>query len=501
MLSRREVESFIQQYPKFEDTILGLQYAPRLPKGMLRETQEVIGLARKFVDEEIRPNSLDLERKTFEDPDYLPWDLVKKANQWGFYTMWVPKLFGGKGMNMPSMSYFIEDVGASCLGITNVIGVHYLGVAGITASGNVKITNRILREVAWGEKTGDPCIIALAITEPSAGTDAEEVELADKGTMTCHAKRVEGGYVFNGAKIFISMGHVSKWTVLYGSTDLKHPTDTMVAAVVKQGAEGFSIVRHENKMGQRVCPASELAFVDCFVPDDQILLDSQRAKTFSNKPYRKIIQKYIDYIVSITRAGVGAMGAGTARGAFEEALKFAAKTKIGGKLMINQEWAQCMLAEMYKNVSLARLAYMEANYANSHRGIYEQLQLKPMYYYLKYMPQIYFDKVIQPLLNHDAATWLMSKASLDMQPVENQRCTSGWASLAKFTGTDYGVKNAQMALEMMGQTGLRHESTAEKKLRDAKLLQIYEGTNQLNRLNLFKCLIEPEYPDARVFED
>jgi len=64
-----------------------------------------------------------------------------------------------------------------------------------------------------------------------------------------------------------------------------------------------------------------------------------------------------------------------------------------------------------------------------------------------------------------------------------------------------GMKNSQMALEMMGQAGLRHEQGAEKILRDSKLLQIYEGTNQLNRINLFNCLIARSVPQARVFEE
>jgi alkylation response protein AidB-like acyl-CoA dehydrogenase len=64
-----------------------------------------------------------------------------------------------------------------------------------------------------------------------------------------------------------------------------------------------------------------------------------------------------------------------------------------------------------------------------------------------------------------------------------------------------GMKNSQMALEMMGQTGLRHDQGTEKILRDSKLLQIYEGTNQLNRLNLFNCLIARNVSQARVFEE
>ena len=85
--------------------------------------------------------------------------------------------------------------------------------------------------------------------------------------------------------------------------------------------------------------------------------------------------------------------------------------------------------------------------------------------------------------------------------MEAQKRCSGWSSIAKFFGTDMGLKNSQMALELMGQAGLRHDRGAEKFLRDSKLLQIYEGTNQLNRLNLFNCLIARCVPQARVFEE
>ena len=112
------------------------------PRHMVKETKEVIAMARKFNQEVARPLALELDRKTHEDPDYMPWDLVEKANRWGFYTMWIPKLFGGKGYNMPSMSYFVEEVGSVCLGIANVIGVHYLGMAGVMSSANARLTKK-----------------------------------------------------------------------------------------------------------------------------------------------------------------------------------------------------------------------------------------------------------------------------------------------------------------------------------------------------------------------
>ena len=501
MLTSSEVSARLSHFPKFEDTWLSLSYAPHMPKHMVRETMEVIAIARKFNEEVAKPLALKLDRLAHEDPDYLPWDLMEEANRRGFYTMWIPKLFGGHGYNMPSMSCFSEEVASVCVGIMNVIGVHYLAVAGLTASGNTRLAKKILREVVEGEKSGKPCVLALATTEPGAGTDVEEVDLVDKGKVTCLASRVKGGYIVNGTKVFISMGHVSSWTVLYAYEDTKRPSESTIGFVVKTGTKGFSFGGHENKMGQKVCPASVLIFEDCFIPDEQVIFSADIVKMFSSHSVREIGQRYIDYVVSATRPGVCAFGIGVARGAFETALQYASTTYVNGGLLINQEWTQCVLAEMYKNVILGRLAYAEANNANSHRGLYRLLQSKPAYYYLKAMPRLWFDKVISPMLDWKITAKAMSRILFDMPKPEDQRCCSGWASVAKITGTDLGVKNCQMAMEIVGQKGLRQDAGVEKMLRDIKLLQIYEGTNQLNRLNAFKCLIAPQVPQARVFED
>jgi acyl-CoA dehydrogenase len=501
MRDRSQVEYIISRDPDFEDAAPMLHYAPRMPKGMIKETHEVVAMARRFNDEVARPLSVELDRRTHEDANYLPWDLVKKANEWGFYTMWVPRIFGGKGYNMPSLSYFVEEIGSVCLGIANVIGVHYLGIAGLMMAGNTSVIRKVMHDVVKGEKTGEPCIIAFAVTEPMAGTDVEEVDLMDKGKITCRARKVNGGYIINGTKIFISMGRVSKWTVVHAFIDPKKASETMVIMMVKEGMKGFTVGSHENKMGQRICPASVLYFDDCYVPDELVMFDPEKVSKFSKQPVRDILMRYIDNLVCITRPAVGSFGTSAARGAFEAALKFANETELDGKPMINHEWVQCRLAEMYANVRLGRLAYVDANTANSYRGVYNLLQMKPMYYYLKYTPRVVFDKVISHLLNRPIGTWLMSKWYLDWQKPKDQHCCTGLASLAKFTGTDFGVRNCQMALELMGQTGLRHENGVEKILRDAKLLQIYEGTNQLNRLNLFKSLIAPACPKARVFEE
>ncbi|MBU1671804.1 MAG: acyl-CoA/acyl-ACP dehydrogenase [Actinobacteria bacterium] len=500
MFSSNGDRAILDREPRFDDITSSLKSVSKMPKAAFRETAQVIATARRFNEEVVRPRALELDRLKHEDPDYLPWDMVEEANRRGFYTMFIPKLFGGHGLNMPSLSCFMEEVASGCTGIANLIGVHYLGVATLCASWNLRVMNRVMRDTAEGERNGKPCLISLAITEPGAGTDVEELELVGKAKVTCHAERVPGGYRLNGNKIFISNGHLSTWHMTIAYTDLDDPANTTVMLAVRNGMEGFSFGRQEHKMGQKACPASELIFEDCFVPDDLVCFDALQAARHT-RSMQAVTMQVIDYVLSGSRAGVGSFGTGVARGAYEEALRFASQAEVGGKLLINHEWAQCVLAEMYKNVALARLSYVETNYANGLYGLFKVLHYKPLFYLMKYLPQQFVDAVVQPFLNMDFVTWLFRKIYFDWQREDEYQRTSGWASLSKFSATDAGVRNCQLALELMGGAGVRTDQVAEKHLRDSKLLQIYEGTNQLNRLNLFKCLIGRSVPAAKVFED
>jgi alkylation response protein AidB-like acyl-CoA dehydrogenase len=483
----------------FDDVTCSLAATGRQPKGMIAETRKVIAMARKFNDEVIRPYALEADRTMQQNPDFLPWEFVEKANQWGFFTLWMPRVFGGHGYSIPTLSYFMEETGSACLGLSNMICVHYLAVATIFGSWNPRMINFLCRQVAEGEKNGRPCLLSTAITEPGAGTDVEELELVDHGNVACSATRVDGGYRINGSKVFISSGHMSTWHMVICYTDLKNPASSMIILPVKTGTEGFSFGRVEHKMGVKACPASELIFKDCFVPDDMVMMrpeDGARHKRGARGTNAQIL----DYVLSTSRAGVAAWGAGAARGAFESALAFAMDTDVNGKRLVNHEWAQVMLADMYRNVNLARLTYQESNYANGMYGMMKTIQMKPVYYYLKYMPKGLLDRFGGPMLAWNLTRRIFEKIHLDGQKDAEFHRTSGWGSLAKYTGTDLGMKNCQMALELMGQDGLRQDRRAEKIFRDAKLLQIYEGTNQLNRLNMFKCLVARDHPGIRVFE-
>jgi alkylation response protein AidB-like acyl-CoA dehydrogenase len=500
MLTISEVKTLCARQPNFEDMICSLRAISKQPKKIRKETREVVALARKFNDKVVRPYAVELDRKVQQDPGFLPREFIEEANRWGLYTLWIPRIFGGKGYNLPSFSYFIEEIASVCTAMSNLIGVHYLGVATLIATWNTRIIRRVFQEVVEGEKNGRPCLISLALTEPGAGTDVEETDLMDRGNVGCHARKVDGGYVVNGSKVFISNGHLSTWHILFSFSDLQKPSAHLVMLAVKTGMKGFSFGRKEHKMGQKGCPASELIFDECFVPDENVCLDPQQAKPLSRPPTETTMQ-LIDYVFSASRAGVAAFGTGVARGAFETAIQFAAKTQVAGKLLINHEWAQCLLAQMYRNVLISRYAYVESNYANAMDGMFKLLQIKPIYYLTRYAPSALLKILIPPLMDSCLGTWLMRKIHCDWQTKEQIERTSGLGSLAKITATDAGVKNAQMALDLMGQAGLRQDQIAEKHLRDAKLMQIYEGTNQLNRLNLFKCLAAKDFAQVSVFTD
>ena len=498
MISRSQTKVLLEREPKFDDIMGSLRATGKQPKEVIGEVRKLMAVARRFNDSFTSRYWRELDLKMHEDPDYLPWEVVKKANELNFYSLFLPKIFGGKGYSISGIGPFLEEIGSVCASVANLIGVHYLGFVGLAASWNMRLADMLCREVVNGEKTGEPCLMSFAMTEPDAGTDSQNVEFMDTGSLACHAEKVEGGYKVNGTKIFISCGHLSTWHILFAYTDPAKGSENMVMLAVKTGTKGFSFGKKEKKMGQKASLASELVFRDCFVPDDMVLLDKKQSAGLSRSP-RDITELILANIWAASRVGVAAFGTGAARGAFEQALRFASETEVDGKPLVTHEWCQAMLAEMYKNVAVARMAYSEAAYINGMDGMVKLLNVKPLYYMMKYTPVSLLDPIMKPINKMAFTTWISRKIAFDWVNDAAIDRTDGWGSLAKFTATDMGIQNGRMALELMGGAGVRHSQHAEKILRDAKLFQIYEGTNQINRVNVFKRLVARTCPGTECF--
>ncbi|HOD14490.1 MAG TPA: acyl-CoA dehydrogenase family protein [Spirochaetota bacterium] len=499
-IGRKEKLHLLEQGPKIWEAFNGLECQHRLAKSTHKDVKKAIAIARKFNNEVIRPIYLEMDLKCMEDHDYLAWDFLKKAGEWGLFSLFIPKIFGGSGLNFLGMYPFIEEIASVCSGLGHIIFVHYLGLATLFPSFNSKILNKVLRDVPKSEKKGEPHLLDLVITEPDAGTDVQEPLLLDRGRIGTIAKKVDGGYVINGRKIFISNGHFSYWHIVMCSEDKKNPAETFIQCVIPNGSKGFSFGTREKKMGHLASTASELLFEDCFVPNDWMSIVCQSPDMInSKKGIRWTVHSMIDYVVSSSRAGVGAIGTGIARGAYEAAMSYARKKNVGGELLVNQQWAQIILTDMYRNVNMGRAIYMESAYTDMLQGLFKLLAKKPIHYFLTLMPKWYFS-LISPLLSLKLVTRLFRKYYYDWYTDEERDASSGWASIAKYTCTDIGVANANLALDLMGADGLRHDHGAEKCYRDVKLTQIYESTNQVNQMNLFCCLVGNHMPEVEFFK-
>ena len=480
----------------FEDNFFSLMALQKYDPRLIAQTRQAWQEERKFLREVIAPVALAEDRKHAADPHYVSWDLLRLAARHGRLSNFIPKIMGGSGkgagLSMPNS----EEMAAVDAAYSGMLGGHGLGLVALLMTFNMKVVQRVARKIVENESKEKPYVIDCAITEPAAGTDVEEVELYPKARLTCQARKVPGGAVLNGRKVFISTGHLAADHVILMPFDIKDAVNTCGCFLVPTEAKGFSLGRKERKMGQRAGPASELIFEDCFVPDENIAMS---ALEFSEPKYRGQFKALLEGVLGLTRTAVGAMSTGAARGALERALSLARRVKHKGRTLIHQQWAQALLTNMFMNVMMARSVYLEAQFAimtNLAGG--GMSGAMPGFLNSDLARKIFQSRGVQKIFT---STWLRKKMldrMIDLPPEQNARIQF-MSSMAKVVGSDMAMENCQMAVEFLAQAGLRHDQGVEKVFRDAKLLQIFEGTNQLNRLNMFKHAFARHLPGVEVF--
>ncbi len=240
---------------------------------------------------------------------------------------------------------------------------------------------------------------------------------SDAGGIQTTAKLEGNEYVLNGTKQWITNGGEAEIYTIIAITDKSKGPRGASAFVVEKGTPGFTFGKKENKMGIRASSTRELIFDNCRIPKENIL--GREGMGFI------VAMKTLDS----SRTGVGAQGLGVAQGAFEEAVKFARQRQQFGHPIISFQAVQHMLADMAIEIEAARsLIYSVARYI-------------------------------------DSGAKDISKPS----------------AMAKTFGTDVAMKVTTNAVQVMGGSGYMKEYPVEKMMRDAKILQIYEGTNQIQR--------------------
>ena len=240
---------------------------------------------------------------------------------------------------------------------------------------------------------------------------------SDASGIQTTAKLQGNEYVLNGTKQWITNGGEAEIYTIIAITDKSKGPRGASAFVVEKGTPGFTFGKKENKMGIRASATTELIFNNCRIPRENLI--AKEGMGFI------VAMKTLDS----SRTGVGAQGVGVAQGAIDEAIKFAKHRIQFGQPVTSFQAVQHMLADMQTQTEAARaLVYSVARFV-------------------------------------DTGAKDVSRAS----------------AMAKLFATDVAMKVTTDAVQVMGGSGYMKEYHVEKMMRDAKILQIYEGTNQIQR--------------------
>ncbi len=248
---------------------------------------------------------------------------------------------------------------------------------------------------------------------------------SDAAAMQTVAVRRGDTYILNGSKRFITNGGLAQVNSVFALTDPKAGTRGISAFIVDQDFPGFSVGRIEDKMGIKGSQTAELIFTDCEVPAKNLL--GREGQGF------RIAMMTLDR----TRIGIGAQALGIAQGALDLAVSYAKQRKQFGKAIADNQGIQFMLADMAAKVEASRLLVYNAG----------------------------------QMVDDEATNF------------------SKYSAIAKMYASDRAIEVTNDAIQILGGYGYMKEYPAERMMRDAKITQIYEGTNQIQRLVIARSLL------------
>ena len=300
----------------------------------LSEDQKMLRAAvREFAEKEVEPVAAKID-----EDGIFPVKAVKKAAEIGLMGTGYPEAVGGSGGGALEQVIVFEEVARACASTAGVIIVtNELAAYPIHVFGTSEQKKKYLTPLLKGEKLG-----AFGLTEAGAGSDV--------AAMSTSAMKKDGGYLLNGNKIFISNGAEAEIIITFATLDKSQGYRGITAFIIEKGMAGFSVGKHERKMGIRGSSTTELIFDSCFVPSGNRL--GPEGKGFS------IALETIDG----SRIGIAAQAVGIAQAAFDKALAYSQERKQFGQAISNFQAIQWMLADMATQIDAARLLTYRAAY-------------------------------------------------------------------------------------------------------------------------------------------
>jgi alkylation response protein AidB-like acyl-CoA dehydrogenase len=406
----------------------------------LTETQEEIKtLAYQVAVRDIKPI-----REKHDLDGTFPWDAVKKMASADLFGVYLPEAYGGLGGGLLEQVLVVEQLSRICGGVALSFAATGLGALPIMLLGSAEQRAKYLPDLAAARK-----LAAFCITESSAGSDA---------TATKCAARLDGEhYVLDGTKIFVSNGEAAETYIVFATTNPARGARGVSAFIVEKGTPGFGFGKKEHKMGIRANPTYELVFQNCRIPKKNLLYKEGYGLFTAQTTF------------DCSRPGIAAQALGIAQGAQDETIAYIRQRRQFGQPISSFQAIQHMMADNATRTEAARmLLYGTARSIDK--------AMKPVY-----------EKAIEGnAIVYDV-----------MQSMDIRRYTKE-SAMAKYYCSDVAMQVTTDCVQMCGGIGYMADFPVEKYMRDAKITQIYEGTNQIQRNEIAAMLIKEAASAAKA---
>ncbi len=385
--------------------------------------------AADFARKEMREATIDgvPVHRHFDEVEEFPWPVVEKAAQIGLYGLDYYSMVGEDQTGLTS-ALVLEEIFHGCAGIGLSIFGSGLALAGLAGTGTgEQIGHWAPRIFGTAE---DVKLGAYAVSEPGAGSDVSKIRT--------RAEKVEGGWLLNGEKIWITNGGIADVHIVVATVDPSLGHRGQASFIVTSDAPGFTQTKKTKKLGIRASHTAELALVDTFVPDEQLLggQDKLDGKLESARNPDKSARSGALSTFEATRPIVGIQAVGIARAAYDAAVRYALQRETFGVPIIRHQGVAFKLADMATEIDAARLLCW--------RGINMGTTQTPF--------------------------------------------AQGEGSMAKLKAGRVAVWATDEAIQIHGGFGYSREFDVEKFHRDAKIYEIFEGTKEIQQLVISRAI-------------
>lgn len=358
---------------------------------------------REFAAEEIEPKVAEIEKNQF------PQEIIQKMGELGLMGIPIPEKYGGSGMDFTSYIIAIHEISKVNAALGVILSVHTsVGTNPILDFGTEKQKQTYLPKLSNGTYLG-----AFALTEPHAGSDAQNLRLRVKDDGEY--------YTLQGSKMFITNGLEADTFITFGRLADKG----ICTFIVEKDTQGLTVGKNEMKMGLRGTSTVTLNFDQCKIKKEQLL--GEEGEGF------KIAMSNLN----VGRLGIAAQALGIAEGALEHTINYAKEREQFGKKIADHQAIAFKIADMKTEVEATKmLVYRAADYIQ--QGI--------------------------PCIKE--------------------------VSMAKLFAAQTARKVSIEAVQVFGGYGYTEDYPVERYFRDAKVTEIYEGTNEIQRIVISKQLLK-----------